>query len=310
VLHDSDDPAIWVNAADPARSLILGTDKHEDGALYAFDLQGRVVTRVGGLKRPNNVDVEYGVALGGRLLDVAVVTERLADAIRAFRLPALEPIDGGGIPVFVGEVQRAPMGVALYKRPRDGTVFAIVSRKSGPTAGYLWQYRLEDDGAGRVKATKVRALGEFSGSGEIEAVAVDDELGYVYYSDESTGVRKYHADPDRPDAGRELALFATEGFAEDREGISIYASGDGAGYILVSDQQANRFHVYPRQGSGGNPHDHPLLKTVRASTVGSDGSEATSAALGERFPKGLFVAMSQGGVFHLYDWRELAGPDL
>jgi 3-phytase len=60
------------------------------------------------LKRPNNVDVEYGLMLGGRAVDIAVITERLGDTIRVFRVPALQPIDGGGIPVFVGQSQRAP----------------------------------------------------------------------------------------------------------------------------------------------------------------------------------------------------------
>jgi len=199
------------------------------------------------------------------------------------------------------------MGLALYKRPRDGALFAIVSRKQGPTdGGYLWQYRLDDDGRGRVHATMVRAFGAWSGRGEIEAVAVDDALGYVYYADEWVGIRKYRADPDASDADRELALFATSGFMEDREGISIYARDDGTGYILVSDQQANLFHVFPREGSGGNPHDHPRLSVVKLSTVGSDGSEVTSAPLGRRFPEGVFVAMTQGGTFQFYAWPELA----
>jgi myo-inositol-hexaphosphate 3-phosphohydrolase len=146
--------------------------------------------------------------------------------------------------------------------------------------------------------------------GEIESVAVDDALGYVYYSDEWAGVRKYHADPEAPAAGSELALFGQEGFREDREGISIYALQDGTGYILVSDQQANQFHVYPREGTGGNPHSHPRLKTIPVSTLESDGSEVTSAALGPRFPQGLFVAMTEGGVFHYYAWPDLARPDL
>ena len=30
--HDSDDPAIWVNPQNPNKSLILGTDKNQDGA--------------------------------------------------------------------------------------------------------------------------------------------------------------------------------------------------------------------------------------------------------------------------------------
>jgi 3-phytase len=309
VIHDTDDPAIWLNAKDPARSLVVGTDKNADGGLYAFDLDGRIVARVLGLKRPNNVDVEYGLALGGARIDVAVVTERLADALRVFRLPDLAPLDGGGIPVFEGESARDPMGVAVYNRG-DGAVFAIVGRKEGPRSGYLWQYRLEDDGHGRVKATRVRAFGAWSGSGEIEAIAVDDALGYVYYSDEAVGIRKYRADPDAPGPDVELALFGVTGFREDREGISIYAIDDGTGYILVSDQQAHQFQVFPREGVGGDVHAHPHLKTVRVMAADSDGSEVTSARLGPRFPEGLFVAMSEGGVFHYYAWRDLAAPDL
>jgi 3-phytase len=311
VVHDTDDPAIWLHPQDRSRSLVIGTDKNIAGGLYAFDLQGRIVSKVLGLRRPNNVDIEYGLPLAGARVDIAVVTERLANAIRVFRLPELTPIDGGGILVFEGEALRDPMGVALYKRARDGAIFAVVGRKTGPSGSYLWQYRLEDDGTGKVKATRVRAFGAFSGGqGEIEAIAVDDALGYVYYSDEWAGVRKYRADPDAPAAATELALFGTTGFQEDREGISIYTIGDGTGYILVSDQQANQFQVFPREGSGGDPHAHPRVKTVRVSTIESDGSEVTSAGLGERFPEGLFVAMSEGGVFHYYPWPDLARPEL
>ncbi|MFA7227720.1 MAG: phytase, partial [Melioribacteraceae bacterium] len=38
VKYDTDDPAIWINPSDPSKSLILGTDKDSDGALYVFDL--------------------------------------------------------------------------------------------------------------------------------------------------------------------------------------------------------------------------------------------------------------------------------
>jgi 3-phytase len=310
VVHDTDDPAIWFDPEDRSRSLVIGTDKNADGGLYAFDLEGRIVAKVLGLKRPNNVDIEYGLLVGGSRVDVAVVTERLAHAIRVFRLPDLAPLDGGGLAVFAGESDRDAMGIALYRRPADDAVFAVVGRKSGPLDGYFWQYRLEDDGTGRVKATKVRAFGHWIGRDEIEAVAVDDALGYVYYSDEAAGIRKYHADPDAPAAQMELALFGQAGFQQDREGISIYTIEDGTGYILVSDQQANQFHIFPREGSGGNPHAHPRLKTVRVSTIESDGSEVTNARLGPRFPEGLFVAMSEGGVFHYYAWPDLARPEL
>ncbi len=54
-------------------------------------------------------------------------------------------------------------------------------------------------------------------------------------------MRKYYAHPDSNDV--ELALFATNGVRQDHEGISIYKANDGTGYILLSDQQANAFHV-------------------------------------------------------------------
>jgi alkaline phosphatase D len=320
VVHDTDDPAIWVHPTDRRQSLIVGTDKDEDGSLYAFGLDGKIVKRVSGLKRPNNVDVEYGLVLGGVSTDIAVVTERYANKIRVFSLPELEPVDGGGIEVFIGQEQplpegveqeqRAPMGIALYKRPSDGTVFVVVGRKTGPLQGYLWQYRIEDDGTGTVKGTKVREFGTWSGHGEIEAIAVDDALGYVYYSDEGAGIRKYLVDPDAEGAGKELALFGTDGFNQDREGISIYTLNDGTGYILVSDQQDNSFHVFPRDGAAQNPHEHPLLRKIYVSTSDSDGSEVTNADLGEAFPRGLFVAMSDDGTFHYYAWPDLAKPDL
>lgn len=308
--HDTDDPAIWINPADPARSLIIGTDKDTDGALYVFDLHGKIVRVVSGLKRPNNVDVAYGLRLGGRLVDIAVTTEREMQRLRIHRLPDMQSIDAGDLVVFEGDKSRAPMGIALYKRPRDGALFAIVGGKSGPAEGYLGQYRLEDDGSGLVKMTLVRQFGGYSGKKEIEAIAVDAELGYIYYSDETFGVRKYAADPDAPEANRELAVFATSGFASDHEGISIYKADDGTGYILVSDQQAGQFRIYRREGAPGYPHDHTLMKTVPVSAIESDGSEVTSRPLGPQFPHGLFVAMSNGRVFHYYSWEQLTAGDL
>jgi 3-phytase len=306
VKYDTDDPAIWIHPTDKSASLIIGTDKDPDGALYVFDLNGYIIPEktVPNLKRPNNVDVEYGLKLDGQSVDIAVTSERLTNSIRVLKVPEMVFIDNGGLPVFENQTLRAPMGIALYKRPSDGAIYAIVGRKEGPTQGYLWQYRLQDDGTGRVRAEKLREFGQWSGKKEIEAIAVDDELGFVYYSDETVGVRKYHADPDAENADQELALFATSGFKDDHEGISIYDSGNGKGYILVSDQQANEFHLYTRGGSVNDPHDHQLVQVVHLSTTESDGSEVTSVPLLPKFPKGLFVAMSDDKTFHYYSWEQ------
>jgi 3-phytase len=183
-------------------------------------------------------------------------------------------------------------------------VFAIVGRKTGPREGYLWQYRLEDDGAGKVKGTKVREFGRFSGAGEIEAIAVDDALGYVYYADEGDGIHKWHADPDHPNAEQELAHFGREGFQADREGIAVYTKPGGTGYIVCTDQLEgnSEYHLYRREGTPANPHDHSeLLNLIRGGADSTDGIEITSTALGPRFPEGLLVAMnSKGRNFLLY----------
>ncbi len=135
-------------------------------------------------------------------------------------------------------------------------------------------------------------------------------LGYVYYSDENVGIRKYQADPDTENANKELALFGTSGFTKDREGISIYTINDDSGYILVSDQQANAFHIFRREGEPGDPHNHQLLKVIQVSTNKSDGSDVVNAVLNDTFPAGLFVAMSDNKTFQLYSWTDIAGDDL
>ncbi len=310
VQFDSDDPAIWVNPSDSTQSLIIGTDKDENGALFVFDLKGKIIKdkTVKGLKRPNNVDIAYGLMLGGKKVDIAVTTERMTHKLRVFSLPDMQPIDNGGLPIFEGEndeMYRDLMGIAMYT-DKQGRIYAIAGRKNGPTAGgYLWQYLLEDNGVGQVKATLKRKFGKYSGKKEIESIAVDNELGFVYYSDEQFGVRKYHADPEKGD--QELALFATTGFKEDNEGISIYKTSDSTGYILVSDQAANHFQAFSREGSKEDANKHVLITSIPVSTNNSDGSDIYSKPLNNDFKHGIFVAMSDDKTFQLYRWEDLAG---
>ena len=318
VAYDPDDPAIWVNRREPAKSLVVGTVKvaAPNGALAVYSLDGRLRQLLTGPDRPNNVDVEYGMTLGGVPTDIAVLTERLGRRLRAYAIAA----DGSGLKDASAESLRhvlegapenegAPMGIGLYRRPKDGAIFAIVAPKAGPRTNYLWQYRLVDEG-GRVGATFVRRFGTFSGSKEIEAVAVDDERGYVYYADEDTGIRKWHADPDAPGADQELALFATTGYRGDREGIGIYTSRNGTGYIVSVDQlpMESVVHLYRREGEPGRPHDH--TRDLMSFTIGADstdGLDVVSAPLGPEFPDGILVAMNSGPrTFLLCRWQDIA----
>jgi 3-phytase len=315
---DPDDPAVWIHRTDPSKSLVLGTMKvaSPDGALAVFGVDGKLRHLLKGPDRPNNVDVEYGLDIDGSPTDIAVLTERMGRRLRVYAIArdgsALRDISAGRMPILDGAAddEGAPMGIGLYRRPKDGAIFAIVSPKFGPKDNYLWQYRLQDDGTGRIKASLVRRFGSFSGVGEIEAIAVDDELGYVYYADEGSGIHKWHADPDAADASRELALFGTTGYQQDREGIGIYTLPNGTGYIVAVDQLPGEsiFNVYRREGEPGRPHDHStVLLSFKGGADGTDGLDVTSAPLGRDFPDGAMIAMNSGlRNFLMFRWRDIA----
>lgn len=302
VKHDTDDPAIWIDPQHPEQSIIFGTDKDTDGAIYAFNLEGEILPDkvISNVKRPNNVDVEYGFDLNGDTIDILAFTEREGQALRVFSVPDMRALDGGGFPVFVGEPEgdfRLPMGIGLYKKSDTNTIYAIIGRKNGPTDGtYLWQYALTADSLG-LQARQVRRFGQFSGLNEIEAIAVDDEAGYVYYSDEGAGIRKYHADPEK--GKKELAVFGANGFKEDMEGIAILSTGQEQGYIIVSDQQAGAIRIFNRTAPNA------FIKSVRYQAKDTDGLEASAVDFGGLFPKGLLVAMSADKTFHYYSLERL-----
>ncbi|AUP79845.1 phytase [Flavivirga eckloniae] len=299
-LHDTDDPAIWVNPKDASKSIVFGTDKNTEGAIYAFDLEGKVIESktIRHLKRPNNVDLEYGFQLNDSTkVDVIAFTERERQQIRLFSVPDMKALDNGGFPVFTDVKEpeaNSPMGIALYKSPKTQKVYAIVGRKTGPEKGYLYQYDLISDSLG-VHAKLVRKFGGFSGKKEIEAIAVDDEAGIVYYSDEGHCIRKYHAEPLKGD--KEIYCFGGEYFKEDIEGIAI-AKYQDKGFLIVSNQQAHTFNVFDLK-------TNTFIKEVNLGTKETDGCDVTTMALGDKFPDGLFVSMNDEKNFFFHDLKKL-----
>ncbi|GAA0736562.1 phytase [Gaetbulibacter jejuensis] len=302
--HDSDDPAIWINRENPEQSIVFGTDKDEvNGGVYAFDLDGKIIKEksLTGVSYPNNVDIEYGFKLTDSTeTDIMMFTEREKNQIRLYSVPDMKPLDNGGYKVFTDETNiemKRPMGISIYKNPKTGEVSAFVSRKAGPTQGYLYQYALVSDSLG-VHANLLRKLGTFSGQKEIEAIAVDDALGYVYYSDEGVGIRKYHADPKQGD--KEIALFGSEYFKDDIEGIAIATDNGDNGFLIVSNQQDHSFNIFKRS-------DNSFVKTINLGTIETDGCDVVTESLGKKFPNGLFVSMNdqQDFFYHALDSLKL-----
>ena len=300
-LHDTDDPAIWINHENPEQSIIFGTDKDTDGAIYAFDLDGKVIESktIRGLKRPNNVDIRQDFKINDSVsIDIMAFTEREREQVRLFSIPDMQALDGGGFPVFQDEIEkefRLPMGISLFKSPKDGSLYAIVGRKNGPEDDYLHQFKIEFTND-QVTFTLVRKFGKYSGQKEIEAIAVDDALGFIYYSDETFGVRKYHAEPHM--GNEEINIFGGDTFKRDNEGIAIVALEGTNGYIIVSNQQAETFNVFSRD-------TNQFLKEINLNTKQTDGCDVVAIPLNSTFKSGLFVAMNDERNFYLYDLDKL-----
>ncbi|OQD44472.1 3-phytase [Croceivirga radicis] len=300
-INDTDDPAIWVNPENPANSIVFGTDKKTNGGVYAFDLAGKIIKEksITGIKRPNNVDLEYGFKLtDSTQTDIIMFTERERQQVRLFSVPDMRPLDNGGFKVFedaTGVEHNLPMGIAIYKSPKDSTVYAIVGRKSGPKTDYLYQYKLVSSG-GEVTMELVRKFGAFSGQKEIEAIAVDDENGLVYFSDEGVCIRKYYAEPTM--GNKEISCFGGERFLEDIEGIAIATYPNGEGYIIVSNQQQGEFNIFSRT-------DNTFVKAVNLTTTETDGCDVVTVPLNNTFKSGLFVAMNDAKDFYFYDLDRL-----
>ncbi len=224
-----------------------------------------------------------------------VVTERDKHQIRIFSVPDMTALDNGGFKVFEDEDNkeyRLPMGVGVFKSPVDGSVYIIVSRKNGPETNYLYQYKLiERDKS--FKLELIRKFGNFSGKKEIESIAIDDELGFVYYSDETFGIRKYYAEPSLGD--QEISNFGNNIFKEDSEGIAIIPEQNGKGYLIVSNQQNNSFSIFTRD-------TNKYLKEIDLGTKDTDGCEFSGLVKNDKFNQGLFVAMNNDKTFYYYDF--------
>jgi 3-phytase len=298
----ADDPAIWVHPADPALSTVIGTDK--EGGLAVYDLSGGQIQYIAGIQ-PNNVDLRYDFPLGGQSIDLVVTSERGDDAITLHRVdPQTRQLVEAGPPIDAGiDVS----GICMYRSPTSGYFYVFVTSDA---AGPIRQWRLSDSG-GRVTATQVRDLDMGSTA---EGCVADDDLAYLYVSEEAVGIWKYEAEPEGGTA--RVAVDEVGSTLEaDVEGLAIYYGGDGSGYLLASSQGSGEYAAYDR--AGDNPHvtSFQIVDSAIDGTSSTDGIDVMSAPLGAGFPNGLFVAQDGDNDtgnqnFKLVPWESVAGSAL
>ena len=286
VHHDgdaADDPAIWVNPDDPAKSAIVGTDKL--GGLLVYDVTGKELQylKTGDM---NNVDVRPtsgSIMLGGRPAVLVVAGNRTDNTIGVY---ALDPETRQ-----LRDVTAAPIkpslevyGSCLY-RTADGEVYSFVNSKEGEVE----QWALADDGTGKVAGRLVRS---FSVSSQVEGCVADDEMGDFYLGEEQKGIWKFGAEPDAGETGTLIAEVSSSApLVGQVEGLTLAYDADGTGYLIASSQGDSSYAVFRREGDNAYVGSFRIVAGRGIDgTDDTDGIDVTTADLGLAFPSGVFVS--------------------
>jgi 3-phytase len=274
----ADDPAIWINPSDPAKSTIIGTDKM--GGLAVYDLSGKQIQYLPD-GQMDNVDLRDGFKLGGQSVTIVTASNRKDNSIAIYKVnPQSRMLENvaarsikHGIPVY---------GMCMYRSAKTGKIYYFGNSKTGAVE----QWELFENG-GKVDAKKVRSLKLGS---TVEGCVADDELGHFYISEEAVGIWKFGAEPDAGDGRAQVGKVGDGNLFADVEGLTIAYGKDGSGYLLVSSQGNHSYVVYRRDGN------NEFVKKFRIADGGgvdgaeeTDGIDVTTANLGSAFPNGVFV---------------------
>ncbi|WP_438435086.1 phytase [Gorillibacterium sp. sgz500922] len=303
----ADDPAIWVDPANPAASKLIATNK--GGGLLVYDLNGRQLQSYKTGKM-NNIDLRYDFPLGGGKIDIAAATNRTTNTIDVFAFQGktgeLTDIAAKPIQAKMEEVY----GISLYHSLKSGKFYVMVLGKKGE----FEQYELSDNGSGRVAGKLVR---EFKLATQSEGMVADDEYGYVYIAEEDAAIWKYGAEPQ---AGTtplaQVDLADGRHLEDDIEGLTLYYAKDGTGYLMASSQGSNSYSIYEREGNNAYLASFQIVDGEEVDgTTETDGIDVVGFGLGADYPYGLFVSQDdanwqdgkkQNQNFKLVPWEAIA----
>jgi myo-inositol-hexaphosphate 3-phosphohydrolase len=275
----ADDPAIWRNAADPAKSLVIGTDKR--AGIHVYNLAGKKLSFTPS-PRLNNVDLRSGVKLGGTETVLVAASDRQDEAEAQMALFTLNTAAAKLMPLATLPVGKGEAyGMCLWQRASDQALFAFVVMKDGR----IDQLALDLTGPKpTVKVVRSMKLGSQS-----EGCVADDRTGILYVAEEDVGIWSFAADP--ADAGKATAFAKVDKkmLFDDAEGLALVPNGKDGGYLLVSSQGDNAYTLYDlasRKYAGR----FRLNGGAIDGTYETDGIELALGDFGPDYPAGLFVA--------------------
>jgi len=283
----ADDPAIWVDPANPNRALIIATDKK--AGIHVYDLAGKGIAFIeGGLV--NNVDV------AGNIVAASDRNDGVNAHIALFRLdPAtatLTPL--GRAAAGTGEAYGfclkktapgEPMTAALIIK--DGTVRVGTLAVDGAAPSFMvqWEHKIPTQSEGCV----------FDGD-------------TLYVGEEDAGIWRLSQKGAAADAAM-VAPIDNQRLVADVEGLATI-DHKGQRYLLASSQGDNAYAVFklPSMEYVGR---FAVAAGQFGATSETDGIEAVAGHFGPAYPDGLFLAQDGDNApkaqnFKLVRWDHIA----
>ena len=292
----ADDPAIWRNASNPERSLIVGTDKK--AGLHVYDLRGRQLSFLeqGGL---NNVALTE--LADGRIL---VAASDRSDPLTAHVSVAFLDRDSGVLSP-AGRIAVGPgegYGICIARAAADGSVTVYSAPKEGTI------YRTVLNTAGSQITGQSAVIGTVAS--QPEGCVFDDRTNILYVGEEAAGIWAFDTAAADTDASKRLmARVDNRMLVADVEGLALFPEGEKGGMVVASSQGDNTYAVYqlPEMTPVGR---FRIASDQFGSTEETDGIELASGSFGSLYPGGLFIAQDgqnepEAQNFKLVSWAEV-----
>jgi len=126
---------------------------------------------------------------------------------------------------------------------------------------------------------------------QTEGMVADDETAVLYIGEEKKGIWRFSAEPDNNSEGILIheSSEKNQNIRFDIEGLALYQSGEGKGFLVASSQGNYSYAVFERHGENKYIGSFRIGDGITDGVQETDGIEITNSTLGKLFPEGLLI---------------------
>jgi len=275
----ADDPAIWLNRADPNNSLVLGTNKL--GGIHVYDMLGKQKQFIqSGCM--NNIDLRDNFEYKTHEVVLVAASNCTQNSISLFYIDKKTLVLSESILEIKSAVDYV-YGLCMYTSPITNKYYVFVNGEGADVEQWEIQYKNKQLNAELVRRFKV--------SSKPEGMVVDDEKGILYLGVEEEGILKIKAEPDfefETDWLKGSNPTDRSFVSSDIEGLALYKT-DSLTYLLASSQGNFSYALFQLGENEKYMSSFVINDGIIDGAVETDGLEIVNFPLNDKFPKGMLV---------------------